>query len=70
MFGLLTSQWYGNGEVGDEEIPQTKCVENCWYNNFQLSSVFARVFSQKLSITFVGNEGIYSVGLESVYQIV
>ena len=21
MFGLLTSQWYGNGEVGDEEIP-------------------------------------------------
>ena len=47
-----------------------KCVENCWYNNFKLSSVFARVFSQKLSFTFVGNEGIYSVGLESVYQIV
>ena len=21
MFELLTSQWYGNGEVGDEEIP-------------------------------------------------
>ena len=23
MFGLSTSQWYGNGEVGDEEIPKT-----------------------------------------------
>ena len=30
----------------------------------------ARVFSQKLFFTFVGNEGIYSAGLESVYQIV
>ena len=23
VFGLLTSQWYGNGKVGDEEIPLT-----------------------------------------------
>ena len=23
VFGLSTSQWYGNGEVGDEEIPKT-----------------------------------------------
>ena len=30
----------------------------------------ARVFSQKHSSTFVGNVGIYSVGTESVYQIV
>ena len=29
----------------------------------------ARVFSQKHSSTFVGNVGIYSVGIESVYQI-
>ena len=36
----------------------------------QLSSVLARVFSQKLSFTFVGNMGIYSEGTESVYQTV
>ena len=30
----------------------------------------ARVFSQKLSLTFVGNVGIYSVGAKCVYQIV
>ena len=29
----------------------------------------ARVFSQKHSSTFVGNDGIYSVGIGSVYQI-
>ena len=29
----------------------------------------ARVFSLKYSSTFVGNMGIYSVGIESVYQI-
>ena len=29
----------------------------------------ARVFSQKHSSTFVGNDGIYSVGTGSVYQI-
>ena len=29
----------------------------------------ARVFSQKYISTFVGNVGIYSVGIESVYQI-
>ena len=29
----------------------------------------ARVFSQKHSLTFVGNVGIYSVGIESVDQI-
>ena len=29
----------------------------------------ARVFSQKHSSTFIGNDGIYSVGTESVYQI-
>ena len=34
------------------------------------SSCLARVFSQKLSLTFVGNVGINSVGAESVYQIV
>ena len=28
----------------------------------------ARVFSQKHSSTYVGNEGINSVGTESVYQ--
>ena len=30
----------------------------------------ARVFSQKYFLTFVGNVGIYSVGTESVYQII
>ena len=30
----------------------------------------ARVFSQKHSSTIVGNMGIYSVGTESMYQIV
>ena len=30
----------------------------------------ARVFFQKHSLSFVGNVGIYSVGAESVYQIV
>ena len=30
----------------------------------------ARVFSQKLSSSFVGNMGIYSVGTESVYLII
>ena len=29
----------------------------------------ARVFSQKHFLTFVRNVGIYSVGIESVYQI-
>ena len=29
----------------------------------------ARVFSQKHSSTFFSNDGIYSVGIESVYQI-
>ena len=29
----------------------------------------ARVFSQKHSLTFMVNVGIYSVGIESVYQI-
>ena len=29
----------------------------------------ARVFSQKHSSTFMDNDGIYSVGTESVYQI-
>ena len=28
-----------------------------------------KVFSQKHSLTFVGNMGIYSVGIKSVYQI-
>ena len=31
---------------------------------------FCQGFPQKLSFTFVGNEGIYSVGSKSVYQIV
>ena len=30
----------------------------------------ARVFSQKHSLSFVGNVGIYNVGAESMYQIV
>ena len=29
----------------------------------------ARVFSQKYSLTFVGNDGIYGVGTENVYKI-
>ena len=29
----------------------------------------ARVFSQKHSSTFVGNDNIYSVGTQNVYQI-
>ena len=29
----------------------------------------AKVISQKHSSTFIGNDGIYSVGTESVYQI-
>ena len=29
----------------------------------------ARVFSQKHCLTFVGNDGMCSVGIESVYQI-
>ena len=32
--------------------------------------MLARVFSQKHSLSFVSNVGIYSVGAESVYQIV
>ena len=69
MFGLSTSQWYGNGEVGVEENPQAICVENCGYNDLYLSRFVARVFSLKYSSTFVGNMGIYSVGIENVYQI-
>ena len=41
-----------------------KCVKNCWDNNFKLSSVFARVFSQKLSFPFVDNKGIYIVSVQ------
>ena len=33
------------------------------------SRFVAKVFSQKHSSTFVGNVGIYGVGIESVYQI-
>ena len=43
-------------------------VENCRYDNLKLSSCFARVFSQKLSSTFMGNVSINSVGKESVNQ--
>ena len=69
MFGLSTSHCYGNGEVGVEEIPSI-CVVIYGYDNLQLSRCLARVFSQKHSSTYVGNMGIYSVGIESVYQIV
>ena len=37
---------------------------------FNSQGVLARVFSQKHFLSFVGNMGIYSVGTESVYQIV
>ena len=43
------------------------CVENCGYNNLSLSRVVTRVFSQKHSLTYVDNGGIYSVGRDSVY---
>ena len=33
------------------------------------SRFVAKVFSQKHSSTFVGNVGIYGVGIESVYKI-
>ena len=46
------------------------CVEIYGYDNLYLLRFEARVFSQKHSSTFVGNVGIYSVGTESVYQIV
>ena len=45
------------------------CVEIYGYDNLFLSKFEAKVFSQKPSLTFVGNVGIYSVGIESVYQI-
>ena len=31
--------------------------------------VVAKIFSQKHFSTYVGNRGIYNVGIESVYQI-
>ena len=46
------------------------CVEIYEYDNLELSWFKARVFSQKYSLSFVGNVGIYSVDTESVYQIV
>ena len=46
------------------------CVEIYGYDNLYLSKFEARVFSQKHTSSFVGNVGIYSVGTESVYQIV
>ena len=45
-------------------------VETYGYDNLYLSKFEVRVFSQKHYSTFVGNIGIYSVGTESVYQIV
>ena len=47
----------------------SNCVENCGYNNLQLSMFVARVFSQKHSSTYVDNGGIYSVGKDRVYQV-
>ena len=47
----------------------SNCVEKYGYNNLYLSRFVARVFSLKYSLTFIGNVGIYSVGIESVYQI-
>ena len=47
---------------------QNKYVENCRYDNLKLLSCLDRVFSQKLSLTFVGNVSINSVGTESVNQ--
>ena len=46
------------------------CVEIYRYDNLQLSRFEVRVFFQKHSLTIVGNVDIYSVGTESVYQIV
>ena len=46
------------------------CVGIYGYDNLYLSKFEARVFSQKHSLTFVVNVGIYSVGTENVYQIV
>ena len=68
MFGLSTSQWYGNGEVEDEEIPKTNVQRIIGVDNLELLSCLARVFSQKLSSTFVGNVGINSIDTKSVYQ--
>ena len=45
------------------------CVEIYGYDNLYLSKFEARVFSQKHSTKFMGNVGIYSMGIESVYQI-
>ena len=45
------------------------CVEIYGYDNLYLLRFEAMVFFQKLSLTFAGNVGIYSVGAESVYQI-
>ena len=69
MFGLSTSQGYRNGEVGVEEKTIMDCVEKCGYNNLELSRFVARVFFQKHSSTSMGNVGIYSMGIDNMYQI-
>ena len=68
MFGLSTSQWYGNREVGVEGNPQTNVQRIMGITISNPERFMVRVFSLKHSSTFVGNVGIYSVGTESVYQ--
>ena len=48
MFVLSTSQWYGNEEVGDEEIPQTN-VERIVGITISNSQVFLLGFSLRSS---------------------
>ena len=45
------------------------CVESCEYDNLSLSRRLGGFLSEKHSSQYVGNEGIYSVGRDLVYQI-
>ena len=65
MFGLSTSQWYGNGEVGDEEIPQT----NVWRNvdiKISNSQVFLLGFSLRGSPSHLWVMWVYIVYVQKV----
>ena len=52
-----------------EENPQANAYRYVGITIYNSSRFVAKVFSQKYSLTFVGNDGIYGVGTESVYQI-
>ena len=69
MFGLSTSQWYRNGEVRVEENSQAIVQRIVGITTSNSQGLWLEFFSQKYSLTFVGNVGIYSVGTENVYQI-